>query len=153
MTFVESLECPRVCSIAAALTVLGEKWSLLVVRELSLGVHRFDQIQRNTGAPRDILANRLRRLEDAGVLERRPYQEHPVRHDYRLTESGNELRPILLSLSQWGERWTDQVNRVDWVHTCGEIVDVTHTCKACGEQVTGLDLRPRVRDAATAAGR
>jgi DNA-binding HxlR family transcriptional regulator len=142
---------PRPCSIAAALTVLGEKWSLLVVRELALGVHRFDQIQRNTGAPRDILTSRLRRLEDAGVLEKRPYQERPVRYEYRLTESGNELRPILLSLSQWGERWTSQVNLADWVHTCGEVVEVTHTCKACGGEVTGKDLRLRPRNAAESA--
>jgi DNA-binding HxlR family transcriptional regulator len=150
---MEPLDTPRACSIAAALTVLGEKWSLLVVRELALGVHRFDQIQRNTGAPRDILANRLRRLEDAGVLEKRRYQERPVRYDYHLTESGNELRPILLTLSQWGEKWTAQVNAVDWVHTCGEAVDVMHTCRACGEAVTGLDLRPRARSEATAGAR
>src|SRR5262245_66563345 len=74
----EPNEFPRPCSIAAALTVLGEKWSLLVVRELALGVHRFDQIQRNTGAPRDILTSRLRRLEEAGVLEKRPYQARPA---------------------------------------------------------------------------
>jgi DNA-binding HxlR family transcriptional regulator len=148
---VDALTTPRVCSIAAALNVLGEKWSLLVVRELALGVHRFDQIQRSTGAPRDILTNRLRRLEDAGVVEKRPYQERPLRHSYHLTESGNELRPILLTLSQWGEKWTAQVNAVDWVHTCGAVVDVTHTCRACGDEVTGLDLRPRSR--ATAAAR
>lgn len=150
---MEPLACPRPCSIAAALTILGEKWSLLVVRELALGIHRFDQIQRNTGAPRDILTNRLRRLEDAGVLEKRPYQERPLRHGYHLTESGDELRPILLTLSQWGEKWTEQVNAVDWVHTCGEVVDIAHTCRACGDEVTGLDLRPRVRASATAAGR
>jgi DNA-binding HxlR family transcriptional regulator len=138
---------PRACSIAAAMTVLGEKWSLLVVRELALGVHRFDDIQRNTGAPRDILANRLRKLEDEGVLERRQYQERPVRHSYHLTASGNELRPILLALSQWGERWTPQVNTADFVHTCGEVVEVAHTCKACGGDVTGLDLKLQLRDA------
>lgn len=141
---------PRPCSIAAALAILGEKWSLLVVRELALGVHRFDQIQRNTGAPRDILANRLRRLEETGVLEKRPYQERPLRYSYRLTESGNELRPILLALSQWGERWTPQVNPSEWVHTCGETLEIVHTCRACGEEVTGrdLELRPRVTAAA-----
>jgi DNA-binding HxlR family transcriptional regulator len=144
---------PRPCSIAAALTVLGEKWSLLVVRELALGVHRFDQIQRNTGAPRDILTSRLRRLEEEGVLEKRPYQERPVRYSYRLTEAGNELRPILLALSQWGEKWTQQVNPGDWVHSCGEVLEVTHTCKACGGEVTGLDLELRPRESVTAAGR
>jgi len=133
------------------MTILGEKWSLLVVRELALGVNRFDDIQRNTGAPRDILSSRLRRLEETGVLERRPYQERPLRHSYHLTESGDELRPILLTLSQWGEKWTPQMNLVDWVHTCGEAVEVAHTCKACGGEVTGLDLRPRLRAKSAAA--
>ena len=99
---------PRACSIAASLAVIGEKWSLLVVRELSLGVHRFDAIQRNTGAPRDILTSRLRRLESEGVVEKRLYQLHPPRYEYRLTEAGDELRPILLSLAEWGARWTDE---------------------------------------------
>jgi DNA-binding HxlR family transcriptional regulator len=137
---------PRACSIAAALTILGEKWSLLVVRELSLGIHRFDEIRRNTGAPRDILANRLRKLEEEGVLERRQYQERPVRFGYHLTAAGKELRPILLALSQWGERWTEQTNFADWVHTCGATLELVHTCKACGGEVTGGDLRmqPRV---------
>lgn len=136
---------PRACSIAAALTFLGEKWSLLVVRELSLGVHRFDDIRRNTGAPRDILSDRLRRLEESGVLERRQYQERPVRFGYHLTAAGKELRPILLSLSQWGEKWTPQTNFADWVHTCGETLELVHTCKACGGEVTGSDLRTQPR--------
>ena len=139
---------PRSCSIATALGVLGEKWSLLVVRELSLGVHRFDEIQRNTGAPRDILASRLRRLEETGVLERRIYQERPLRHSYHLTACGQELRPILLSLGEWGERWTPQVNGYEWVHECGEVLEVEHTCKACDGAVTGFDVRPQARDAA-----
>jgi DNA-binding HxlR family transcriptional regulator len=121
---------PRPCTIASALNVLGEKWSLLVVRELALNVHRFD-----------ILTSRLRRLEAEGVLEKRLYQEHPPRYEYYLTEAGDELRPILLSLAQWGERWTPQKTGSRWVHTCGHEVDVVHTCDACGEEVTGLDLR------------
>lgn len=137
---------PRACSIAAALTFLGEKWSLLVVRELSLGIHRFDEIRRNTGAPRDILSDRLRKLEGSGVLERRQYQERPVRFGYHLTAAGKELRPILLALAQWGEKWTEQTNFADWEHTCGEALELVHTCKACGGEVTGSDLRmlPRV---------
>jgi DNA-binding HxlR family transcriptional regulator len=131
---------PRPCTIASALNVLGEKWSLLVVRELALNVHRFDRIAQNTGAPRDILTSRLRRLEAEGVLEKRLYQEHPPRYEYYLTESGDELRPILLSLAQWGERWTPQKTGSRWVHSCGHEVDVVHTCEACGGEVTGLDL-------------
>jgi len=137
---------PRPCSIAAALTVIGEKWSLLVVRELALGVHRFDEIQANTGAPRDILTTRLRRLEEAGVLERRQYQERPVRFGYHLTAAGKELRPILLSLTAWGERWTPQVNAYDWVHDCGATLELAHTCRACGGEVTGSDVLPRLRE-------
>lgn len=142
---------PRACSIAAALTFLGEKWSLLVVRELSLGVHRFDEIRRNTGAPRDILTDRLRRLEESGVLERRQYQERPARFGYHLTAAGKELRPILLALSQWGEKWTDQTNFADWEHTCGATLELVHTCKACGGEVTGSDLRMLPRAAAVAS--
>jgi DNA-binding HxlR family transcriptional regulator len=133
---------PRACSIASALTVLGEKWSLLVVRELALGVHRFDKIQRNTGAPRDILTSRLRRLEESGVVAKRQYQERPVRFEYHLTPAGDELRPILLSLQQWGERWTTQQG-YRWVHSCGAELELVHTCEACGEPVTGHDLHVR----------
>ena len=131
---------PRICSMASALSILGEKWSLLVVRELALNVHRFDQIQRNTGAPRDILTSRLRRLEAEGVLEKRQYLERPVRFDYHLTPAGDELRPILLSLAQWGERWTGQKGAT-FVHSCGAEIEVVHTCEACGGEVTGLDVR------------
>src|ERR1051326_8510844 len=92
---------PRTCSAAAALAVIGEKWSLLVIRELAFGVHRFDDIVRNTGAPRGILANPLRRPEAAGVLEKRLYQERPARYGYHLTRAGDELRPVLLSIAQW----------------------------------------------------
>jgi DNA-binding HxlR family transcriptional regulator len=139
---------PRSCSIASALTFLGEKWALLVVRELALGVHRFDEIQRYTGAPRDILTSRLRRLEDAGVLERRQYSERPARFGYHLTPAGKELRPILLSLAAWGEKWTDELQAYQWVHECGAPLELEHTCKACGERVTGSDVRARDRAAA-----
>ena len=104
----------------------------------------------NTGAPRDILTSRLRRLEAEGVLEKRQYMERPVRFDYHLTPAGDELRPILLSLAQWGERWTTQEPTTAWVHSCGAEVELVHTCKACGGEVTGLDLKPR-RVAASAA--
>jgi len=134
---------PRACSIASALAFLGEKWALLVIRELALGVHRFDEIQRNTGAPRDILASRLRRLEESGVLEKRQYQERPARFGYHLTKAGGELRPILLSLAQWGDRWASPPQVTSWVHTCGEEADLVHTCRACGEEITGYDLRAR----------
>jgi DNA-binding HxlR family transcriptional regulator len=95
---------PRVCSIADALEVVGERWSLLVLRELGFGVHRFRDIQINTGAPRETLALRLRKLEQAGVIERRRYCDHPPRDEYVLTGAGRELLPVLATLREWGER-------------------------------------------------
>jgi DNA-binding HxlR family transcriptional regulator len=127
--------------MASALSFLGEKWSFLVVRELALGVHRFDGIARNTGAPRDILTNRLRRLEAAGVLEKRLYQERPPRYEYRLTEAGDEIRPILLSLAEWGARWASPERVTVWEHDCGAELELQHTCAACGGEVTGRDVR------------
>jgi len=143
---------PRSCSVAAALGVIGEKWSLLVIRELAWGVHRFDAIARNTGAPRDILTSRLRRLEDAGVLERRRYQERPERFEYHLTRAGHELRPVLLSLLQWGDRWVVDAPTVEFTHSCGAELELVHTCRACGGEVTGRkDLKARIVTAQTAA--
>jgi DNA-binding HxlR family transcriptional regulator len=92
----------RPCPIAAALEVVGEKWALLTVREIALGANRFGQIVAGTGAPRDRIAARLKSLESAGVLTRTPYQEHPRRDTYQLTDSGRELIPILNALLDWG---------------------------------------------------
>ena len=136
-------ESRRTCSLAAALRVIGEKWSLLVIRELCWNVHRFDAIAGNTGAPRDILTSRLRRLEATGVIEKRLYQERPARYEYHLTVAGEELRPVLLSLMQWGDRWANPEPTLGFVHTCGEEVELVHTCRACGEEVTGRDLRAK----------
>lgn len=94
----------RVCSIADALELVGDRWSLLVIRELGFDVRRFDQIQTRTGAPRQMLAARLRKLEDVGIVERSKYQDRPVRYEYLLTAAGRELIPILSMLRQWGER-------------------------------------------------
>lgn len=95
------------CPIASALDVIGERWTLLAVREMDRGEHRFDRIAAFTGASRDILADRLRKLEAAGVIERRRYSEHPPRYEYHLTPAGEELRPVLRTLTEWGEKWTD----------------------------------------------
>ena len=138
-----SSKLPRPCSVAAALAVIGEKWSLLAIRELAFGVHRFDAIARNTGAPRDILTSRLRRLEAAGVLEKRQYMERPARFEYHLTQAGEELRPVLLSMAQWGDRWAADAPSTVFVHTCGAELELVHTCRACGGEVTGRDLRAR----------
>jgi DNA-binding HxlR family transcriptional regulator len=127
---------PRPCSVAAALRILGERWSLLAVREMSYGVHRFEQITGYTGASRDILADRLRKLESAGVVERRQYSEHPPRFEYHLTQAGEELRPILLSLYQWGDKWAQDEPTAAFAHECGHRLEVDQICHHCGEPVT-----------------
>jgi DNA-binding HxlR family transcriptional regulator len=93
----------RPCPIAAAMEVVGERWALLVVREIALGATRFGDIVRGTGAPRDRVAARLKSLEQAGVLTRVRYQSAPPRHDYKLTESGHALVPVLDALLAWGK--------------------------------------------------
>jgi DNA-binding HxlR family transcriptional regulator len=93
------------CPIAASLEVLGERWTLLAIREMSYGEHRFDRMAAFTGASRDILADRLRKLEAAGVVERHQYHERPPRYEYHLTEAGKALEPLLKGLFDWGRTW------------------------------------------------
>jgi DNA-binding HxlR family transcriptional regulator len=126
----------RPCSLAAALEVLGERWSLLALREIGYGVHRFARIAGYTGASRDILADRLRKLEAAGVIERRAYSEHPPRHEYHFTEAGTELFPVLLALSQWGDKWAVDAPFLIRRHSCGQPVQVDLVCHHCGRPVT-----------------
>jgi DNA-binding HxlR family transcriptional regulator len=103
---VELTDLPgRPCPVAAALELVGDRWTLLVVREVDLGCHRFTEIQRGTGAPRDRLAVRLKALVDAGILERTRYCDAPERFEYHLTDAGRDLLPVLRSLYAWGERW------------------------------------------------
>lgn len=104
MTPTPLAELPgRPCPIAAALELVGERWALLVVREIALGATRFGDIVAGTGAPRDRIAARLKALEGAGVLARTPYHHGPVRYEYRLTPSGEALMPVLDALRAWGE--------------------------------------------------
>jgi DNA-binding HxlR family transcriptional regulator len=94
---------PRICSIADALGIVGERYSLLILREIGFGVTRFSDIRHNIGAPRETLTNRLNKLEGAGVITRRQYSAHPPRDEYLLTASGEALLPVLAGLRQWGE--------------------------------------------------
>jgi DNA-binding HxlR family transcriptional regulator len=93
----------RPCPIAAALELVGERWALLVVREIALGATHFGDIVTGTGAPRDRIAARLKALESTGVVTRSPYQSSPTRYEYRLTESGEALIPVLDALLAWGK--------------------------------------------------
>ncbi|MCI2424188.1 helix-turn-helix transcriptional regulator [Saccharopolyspora sp. K220] len=124
----------RECSIANALGVIGERWSLLVLREVMLGVRRFDQIAHNTGASRDILTTRLRKLVEAGVLEKQQYEQRPPRYEYLPTEAGRALQPILLGLMEWGDRYvTTGPPPTVWEHNCGAELHPEIVCAHCGE--------------------
>ncbi len=133
---------PRPCSIADTLALVGEKYSLLVLREVCLGNGRFDQLVRNTGAPRDILATRLRRLLDAGILTKQPYSERPQRFEYRPTRAGLELEPVLMTLMAWGDRHlrADDDRPMVIEHICGSELVPRITCRACGDTVRHEDL-------------
>lgn len=127
---------PRRCSIAGALDVVGDRWSLLVVRELLYGVHRFNELVDNTGAPRDILTARLRKLQEYGIVEKRPYSSRPPRYEYFLTAAGRELWPVLQMLKRWGdEHIIEGPLPVVFEHDCGHELLPVLRCEACGEAV------------------
>ncbi|MFB8403865.1 winged helix-turn-helix transcriptional regulator [Streptomyces sp. NPDC055912] len=145
---------PRPCSIADTLALVGEKYSLLVLREVSLGVRRFDRIARNTGAPRDILTTRLKRLVEAGVLEKVQYSERPQRFEYQATAAGEELGPVLMTLMAWGDRHLNADDRpVVLEHRCGEVLSPRIVCAHCGDEADRDSLTAHVRAPGwTAAG-
>ncbi|MGD0554074.1 MAG: helix-turn-helix domain-containing protein [Streptosporangiaceae bacterium] len=131
----------RPCSIASALEILGERWTLLAVREMGSGVHRFARIAAYTGASRDMLADRLRKLENAGIVERRLYSEHPPRYEYHLTQAGLELFPVMTALREWGDKWAVETPATRVLHDCGQLLAVDRTCRHCGEPVTPDSLQ------------
>jgi DNA-binding HxlR family transcriptional regulator len=134
----------RPCSVAAALNLIGEKWTLLAVREIAFGNKRFDMIAKNTGAPRDRLTARLRTLEAAGVIERRQYSDHPPRYEYELTQAGLELRSVLQVLRAWGDKWAVDSPPNAFVHSCGHDLDPAVVCRHCEAELNSGDLTVRV---------
>lgn len=133
------------CSVAQCLEVIGEWWSMLIVRDAFLGIRRFDDFQSRLGISRNILATRLTSLVDAGILRKVPYQERPVRHEYRLTEKGYDLWPVLTAMREWGDRWAAPDGApLELVHdACGEVMMVAYSCRACGEPVDRRAVHPR----------
>lgn len=134
----------RRCSIAGALDVVGDRWALLVVREVALGAHRFSEIRRGTGAPREQLTSRLNALVGAGVLERQQYSVSPPRWDYHLTRAGRDLWPVLQALMQWGDRYVADEPPVE-LHHAGHRISASWVCDVCGERV-GRGIERHVRD-------
>lgn len=128
---------PRLCSIDVAIRVLGARWSLVILRELTFGVHKFDEIAANTGAARDILANRLRSLEDTGLVARRRYEAHPPRFEYHLTPAGTELFGLMHVMREWGDDYIrddpEYIGR--YTHSCGHPLRTAVVCRACNEEI------------------
>jgi DNA-binding HxlR family transcriptional regulator len=139
---------PAACSVARTVDVLGDTWSLLVLRELFLGAHRFDQMQQHLGIARNVLAARLKRLVDHGLLEKRLYQQHPPRFEYHLTRKGLDLQPVLVGLMQWGDRYLADAPGGPVVlehRECGQPMRVVPMCEVCHEPVAPGDMRARAR--------
>jgi DNA-binding HxlR family transcriptional regulator len=132
------------CSIARSLDVIGDPWTPLVLRDLLIGLSRFDDLAEDLGISRNLLTRRLEHLTAAGVVERTAYQENPPRYDYRLTESGLDLVPVLLALVAWGDRWVapDEGPPVRFRHDCGEVVTPIAACPACGGAMTAATVTP-----------
>jgi DNA-binding HxlR family transcriptional regulator len=133
------------CSVARTLDVVGEWWTPLVIRDLMLGITRFDALQRDLGISRKVLAQRLERLLDHGVVERTAYQEKPVRYDYRLTDKGADLATVVLAMTAWGDRWVfgeDERPMLFRHEACGAETSPVLTCSGCGEPIRARELTP-----------
>jgi DNA-binding HxlR family transcriptional regulator len=133
------------CSIARSLELIGERWTILVLREAFLGTRRFEEFQRNLGVARNVLQARLERLVDAGVLRRVQYQERPARHEYRLTRKGLDFWPVLVALLNWGDHHAAPDGPpVVLEHTgCGGELDDRRRCRRCGADLEPWEVTAR----------
>jgi DNA-binding HxlR family transcriptional regulator len=133
------------CSIAQTLDVVGDPWTLLIVRDALFGTTRFDDFQRSLGIPRATLASRLEALVEHGVMERRTYQVRPERHDYALTEKGRDLRRVMISLLQWGDEWSPlpepPVTLVD--ADSGAVIEPVYVDAASGRPLSDMQVTRR----------
>ena len=142
------------CSVARTLGVIGDRWTMLVLREAFMRTRRFDDFQRLTGAPRPVLSSRLAALVDEGVLERVPYGPRGARFEYRLTEKGLDLYPVIVSLLRWGDRWMADAGDppVELRHKgCGAVMHPELACPECGEWLGARDVSATVLTPARSA--
>lgn len=134
------------CSIARTMSVIGDRWTTLIIRDCFMGTRRFDDFQKQLGVTRHLLSNRLSRLVEHGVLVKVAYQQKPVRYEYRLTEKGVELYPIIMSMVRWGDKhMTEQRDGVPTVYEhrrCGQMTTGILVCTECGEPLDPHDVRP-----------
>jgi DNA-binding HxlR family transcriptional regulator len=131
------------CSLARSLAVVGDRWTLLILRDAFLGIRRFDDFQSSTGIARRVLTERLTKLVDDGILERRLYQERPTRNEYRLTAKGLDLYPVILALVHWGDAHYAGEAGPPLLHrhkACGHVFRSELCCSECGETVAARDV-------------
>ena len=132
------------CSLARTLAIIGDNWTLLVLRDCFMGVRRFDDFQQRLGVTRHVLSDRLRKLTDGGILEKVAYQERPARYEYRLTDMGRELYPVIVHLAQWGDKHlADDFGAplMRFHRQCGQPLEAELRCGHCGEAVQPRDIR------------
>lgn len=140
------------CSIARALEQVGERWTLLIIRDAQLGVTRFDAFLASLGLARNVLTDRLRGLVRHGIFERVPYQQRPLRHEYRLTAKGRELGPVLIAMMHWGDRHLagqDGPSRIVEHAGCAGQVELRLTCLECGGSINHDQVVTRAADRVT----
>ena len=140
------------CSIAQCLEVVGEWWTLLIVRDAFFGISRFVDFEARLGISRNVLTQRLDHLVENEILERMPYQDHPVRYDYRLTRKGRDLWHVMTAMRQWGDRWAAPDGPpIELVHEqCGKATIAVPACSRCAKTLHARDVRavagPGARD-------
>ncbi len=137
----------QTCSVARSLSVVGDRWTLMILRDSFLGTRRFADFQRHLGAARNLVADRLGKLVENGIFERRQYWDRPPRFEYLLTRKGRDLQPVMLALVAWGDRWMDDGNGppIENVHAgCGQPMHLQGVCSECGEAITIDNVRPRL---------
>jgi DNA-binding HxlR family transcriptional regulator len=128
----------QTCSIARSLELFGERWTLLVVREIFHGRRKFSEMQKSLGVARNVLTSRLQRMVDEGILERRPYSERPERYEYFLTEKGLDLWPVMISLMHWGDKYEPAMDGPPSIvihKECGGQIDDRRICQKCGKHL------------------
>jgi DNA-binding HxlR family transcriptional regulator len=136
------------CPIARAQNIVGYRWTVLVLRELFLGTRRFEEIQAQSQATPQMLATRLKKLEADGLIERRPYNDRPLRHEYHLTEMGQAFYPVFLALRAWGETWCKSAQEevaIQYTHIpCGHDPGLGPACQECGGVMRREELAARL---------
>jgi DNA-binding HxlR family transcriptional regulator len=141
----EGIDDELACSIARSLQVIGDRWTLLILRDAFRGVRRFDDFANDLGVARNLLADRLTRLVEHGILEKVPYQERPLRHEYRLTARGLDLSPALVAFMRWGDKHlAGDEPPVLLVHRdCGHPFEQVFVCRHCEQTISPRQIRSR----------